>query len=176
MFAGPQNEGARGLLADTYDQLGYQAESGPWRDFYLTGAKELREGVGEFPLGRAGTADIISSMPTGLFFDALAVRLNGPDAASADTRINFVFTDIGETHGVEIQRGVLHHREGPLLEDVDVTVSLTRRAWDQIVTGTASLPGLITGGQIDVDGSRLKLIGFFSMLDTFEPAFDIVTP
>jgi alkyl sulfatase BDS1-like metallo-beta-lactamase superfamily hydrolase len=176
VFAEPTNQAARSLLADAYDQLGYRAESGPWRDFYLTGAKELREGVGEFPLGRAGTAEIVSSMPTGLFFDALAVRLNGPEAASADTRINFVFSDIGETHIVEVRRGVLHHRQGQPLEDADATVTLARSAWDQIVTGTASLPGLIASGEIDIDGSRLKLIGFFSMLDEFEPAFDIVTP
>ena len=62
------------------------------------------------------------------------------------------------------------------IEKSDATVTLARSAWDQIVTGTASLPGLIAGGEIDVDGSRLKLIGFFSMLDEFEPAFDIVTP
>jgi alkyl sulfatase BDS1-like metallo-beta-lactamase superfamily hydrolase len=176
VFADPTNRAARSLLADAYDQLGYQAESGPWRDFYLTGAKELREGVGEFPLGRAGTAEIVSSMPTGLFFDALAVRLNGSKAASANTRINFIFSDIGETHVVEVRRGVLHHREAEPREDADATVKLTRTAWDQIVTGAASLPGLIAGGEIDIDGSRLKLIGFFAMLDDFEPAFDIVTP
>jgi alkyl sulfatase BDS1-like metallo-beta-lactamase superfamily hydrolase len=176
VFADPENREARELLAETYDQLGYRAESGPWRDFYLTGANELRRGPGELPFRSTGSSDIVSAMPTGLFFDALAVRLNGPKAADADTVLHFVFTDIGETHVIELENGVLHHRQTEAGAEADATVKLTRSVWDEIVTGQASLQGKILSGEVDVDGSRLALIGFFSMLDNFEPSFHIVTP
>jgi alkyl sulfatase BDS1-like metallo-beta-lactamase superfamily hydrolase len=176
VFAEPKHQEARALLADTYDQLGYQAESGPWRDFYLTGAKELREGPGALPFARQGTLDIVSSVPTDLFFDALAVRLDGKKAEGADTVINFVFTDIGETHVLELENAVLHHRQAEPRPDADTTVKLTREGWNQIITGQASFQGKILSGEIDVDGSRLKLLGFFAMLDDFEPTFNIATP
>jgi alkyl sulfatase BDS1-like metallo-beta-lactamase superfamily hydrolase len=118
----------------------------------------------------------VSSVPTGLFFDALAVRLDGKKAEGADTVINFVFTDIGETHVIELENAVLHHRQAEPRPDADTTVKLTREGWNQIITGQASFQGKILSGEIDVDGSRLKLLGFFAMLDDFEPTFNIVTP
>ena len=177
VFAEPGNESARSLLADTYDQLGYRAESGPWRDFYLSGAKELRQGIGEFPIdqGSAGV-EVVAAMPTGLFFDALAVRMNGPKAEGKHTLINFVFEDIGETHVVEIENSVLHHRLAEPREDADATMKIDRASWDEIVTGRATFQQKLLSGAIDIDGSRLALIGFFASLDAFDPAFDIVTP
>ena len=176
VFSQPENEAARELLAATYDQLGYRAESAPWRDFYLTGANELRGGVGEVPFASAAPRDIVSMLPTGLFFDALAVRLNGPKADGEDTALNFVFTDIGEVHVIEIENAVLHHRQTTARDDADATITLTRAAWNQILVDRSALPGKLLSGEIDVDGSRLEVIGFFAMLDDFEPTFPIVTP
>ena len=176
VFADPANQQARELLAKTYDQLGYQAESGPWRDFYLTGATELRRGKLDLPFRTTGTTDIVSAMPSGLFFDALAVRMNGEDAAGKHVVLNFEFTDIGETHVLEVENAVLHHWQAPAREDADVTIKLERTTWDSIITRDQTLQGAILAGDIDVDGSRLALLGFFSMLDTFEPTFEIVQP
>ena len=75
VFAEPQNAAAKSLLADAYQQLGYQAESGPWRNFYLTGALELRQGVKELPVPNTASADTIRAMPLDLFLDFLGVRL-----------------------------------------------------------------------------------------------------
>lgn len=177
VFADPGDQAARDLLAATYDQLGYQAESGPWRDFYLTGANELRGRSKELPFETTGSPEIVAAIPTSLFFDALAVRMNAEKAVEREGLVlNFVFTDIEETHVVEIENAVLHHHEGAPREDANATMKLTRTAWDQIVTGKASLPGHLLSGEIDLDGSRLDLIGFFATLDTFAPDFDIVTP
>jgi alkyl sulfatase BDS1-like metallo-beta-lactamase superfamily hydrolase len=176
VFAEPANAEARGLLADTYDQLGYQAESGPWRDFYLTGAKELREGAVDLPFVSRVPSDIVASMPTGLFFDALAVRLDGEQADGVDTIINFVFTDLGETHVVSLENAVLHHRQGDPDPDADTTIKLTRATWNQVVTKQTSIQKEVLNGNVDVDGSRIELVRFFAMLDTPEPTFDIVTP
>ena len=81
VFAEPDNAAARELQADALEQLGYQAESGPWRNFYLTGAQELRNGVARGPAARTTTPDIVRVMTPDMFFDYMAIRLNGPKAA-----------------------------------------------------------------------------------------------
>ncbi len=175
VFAQPGNDAARGTLANTYDQLGYQAESGPWRDFYLTGAEELRGGIRELNANLA-PIDVISSMPTSLFFDALAVRLDSREAEGKDTVLNFVFSDIEQTHVVELENAVLHHHEGAAREDADATVTLTRTAWNDLLAQKTSLQQQILDGGISVDGSVLRLVQFFAMLDQPDPTFDIVVP
>jgi alkyl sulfatase BDS1-like metallo-beta-lactamase superfamily hydrolase len=176
VFADPDDDEARALLADAYDQLGYQAESGPWRDFYLTGAKELREGLRPLPFKTTGSSDIVSAIPTGLFFDGLAARLNGPKAEGKQITIDFVFTDVGETHVVWLENAVLHHRQSEADPDADATLTLTRATWDRIVTKQTTLPKQLLAGTIDVDGSRVALLRFFSLMDDFDPDFPIVTP
>jgi alkyl sulfatase BDS1-like metallo-beta-lactamase superfamily hydrolase len=177
VFADAANDVARSLLADTYDQLGYQAESGPWRDFYLTGARELRLGTQKPPFdATSGAIDVVAAMPTDLFFDALAVRLNGPKAFDSQVVLNFVFTDIGETHVVDVHNAVLHHHRGEPREDADATVKLTRTTWNAIATEQTTMPAQILAGNVDIDGSRISLLSFFSWLDTPVTNFNIVTP
>ncbi len=91
-FADPSHKAARELLARAYTQMGYQAEGGPWRDFYLSGAQELRFGAPKSrAIASAGTVDTLKAVPINLFFDLLAVRLNGPKAAKTSFSLNFVF-------------------------------------------------------------------------------------
>src|SRR3546814_5998383 len=85
-------------LADALEQLGYQAESGPWRNFYLTGAKELREGVTQLPTPNTASPDIVRSMTPEMFFDYLGVRLNGPKAAETEAVINVDLGKNGRAH------------------------------------------------------------------------------
>ena len=96
VFADPDNQAARDLEADALEQLGYQAESGPWRNFYLTGAQELRNGVAELPTPNTASPDTIRAMSLDLFFDYLGVRLNAGKAGEATARLNFDFSDTGE--------------------------------------------------------------------------------
>jgi len=103
--------------------------------------------------------------------------LGGPNAENPAVLAHLkYFTDIGETHVVEVENGVLHHRLREARDDADATVKLTRKVWDEIVTGAATMQGRILAGDVDVDGSRLALLGFFSQLDDFDPSFAIVTP
>src|SRR3546814_511008 len=101
VFAEPDNQDARNLQADALEQLGYQAESGPWRNFYLTGAKELREGVTQLPTPNTASPDIVRSMTPEMFFDYLGVRLNGPKAAETEAVINVDLRS--EEHTSELQ-------------------------------------------------------------------------
>ena len=84
VFADPDNQAAKDLQADALEQLGYQAESGPWRNFYLTGAKELREGVAQLPTPNTASPDTVRAMTLEMFFDYLGVRLNSAEGRGRD--------------------------------------------------------------------------------------------
>jgi len=176
VFAEPTNTAARELLARTYDQLGYQAESGPWRDVYLTGADELRHGVTERGVDLSKALGLLRHIPTARFFDSMAARLDGPKAAGEEVTINFVFTDVGETHVVRVKNAVLHHNAEPAANDAAATVRLTKEFLLRLAIGQAGLREMIFSDDLEVDGSRLALLGFFRLLDTPNAQFPIVTP
>ena len=105
-----KNAKARNLQAKALEQLGYQAESGPWRNFYFTGAQELRAGVDKSDDRHDGQSpDTIRAMPADLFFDYLGVRLNGPKAEGKAMTINWNFTDTKEQYVLALENGALNH-------------------------------------------------------------------
>jgi alkyl sulfatase BDS1-like metallo-beta-lactamase superfamily hydrolase len=174
VMAAPGHAAATDLLARTYDQLGYQAESGPWRDVYLSGAQELRHGVRPRDL-IAGAENILDTIPLDLFFAAMATRVNGPEADGEDLTVNFVFTDVEQTFVLRLHNAVLHHREAPPDPHAAATVRLTRATWLGLVTRRLSIPTLLVSDDFTVEGSRLKLLSFFRMLDEPNVDFPIVT-
>jgi alkyl sulfatase BDS1-like metallo-beta-lactamase superfamily hydrolase len=176
VFAEPGNDAARELLAQAYDQLGYRAESGPWRDAYLTGAFELRHGVAASELDLASATGLLRELSLDQFFASLATRLDGPRAAGERTRLNFVFSDVGESYVIELSNGVLHHRRADPAVDAAATVHLTRDFLIRLATRQAGLRELIFSEELSVDGSRLALLGFFALLDRPQGDFAIVTP
>jgi alkyl sulfatase BDS1-like metallo-beta-lactamase superfamily hydrolase len=178
VFADPKDAEARELLARAYDQLGYQAESGVWRSVYLTGANELRHGVPEGGgLDTRFAGDILARIPLELFFAAMATRLNGPKAAEQEPlTLNFVFTDAGETHVLNLENAVLHHWQRDADPSAAATVNLTRALFLRLGTGQVGLKDFIFSDELDVDGSRTALLSFFRLLDPVEGNFPIVTP
>ncbi|WP_405242874.1 alkyl/aryl-sulfatase [Lentisalinibacter salinarum] len=176
VMAEPENADARALLARTYDQLGYQAESGPWRDVYLSAAYELRHGPPEQGISLANAIDLLRHTPTERFLDAMAVRLNGPKAADEELTVNLVFTDLEETYVLVIENGVLHHYRRDADPQANATLSLTRDAYLGLAAGAIGLTDLLTSDDITLEGSKLDLVRFFSLLERPEGTFDIVTP
>ncbi|WP_405228061.1 alkyl/aryl-sulfatase [Lentisalinibacter sediminis] len=176
VMAQPGNPDARALLARTYDQLGYQAESGPWRDVYLSAAYELRHGPPEQGISLANAIDLLRHTPTERFLDAMAVRLNGPKAADEELTVNLVFTDLGETYVLVVENGVLHHYRRDADPEANATLSLTRDAYLGLASGAIGLTDLLTSDDITLEGSKLDLVRFFSLLERPEGTFDIVTP
>ncbi len=176
VFADPNDGEAKALLARTYDQLGYQAESGPWRDVYLSGATELRHGVSGSALNLAAAADLLREVPPVQFLVSMAARLNGPAADGQTTTVNFVFTDVGESFVLTLENAVLHHRRTEPDPAAVATVRLTRALLVRLVTGQAGLRELVFSDELSVDGSRLALVSFLRLFDTPKGDFPIVTP
>jgi alkyl sulfatase BDS1-like metallo-beta-lactamase superfamily hydrolase len=176
VFADPQNQAARALQADALEQLGYQAESGPWRNFYLTGAKELREGVQQLFAPSSASLDTVKALSLDLLFDYLGVRLNGPRAAGKKITLNLQFSDTQEACLLALANGALNHTSGEQVPDADATLTLTRAALNKIILGESSVDRQIEAGDLKVQGKKEALYELLSLLDTFEFWFNIVTP
>ncbi len=176
VFAQPDNTAAKSLLAQTYDQLAYQAESGPWRDVYLTGALELRQGAPEKGLGIANAADLIKATPVDQFFELMAVMLNGAKADGKTFTLNIQFTDLNEAHVLQLENSVLHHRTGQATTDANATIHITHALFVKMLTGNAGIRDILLSDDVSVEGSKLDLLGFFTLLDRPNETFNIVTP
>lgn len=177
VFADPKNAAARELQARALEQLGYQAESGPWRNFYLTGAQELRHGVVKGDSGTTASPDTIKAMPLALFFDYLGVRLNGPKAEGKAITINWNFTDTKEQYVLALENGALNHTANKQVQEADATVTLTRAAFDEVILGgKPKLEAKIASGDLKIEGQKEKLGELLALMDNFEPSFNIVTP
>ncbi len=176
VFADPDDAEAKGLLARVYDQLGYQAESGPWRDVYLSSALELRRGVIRSIPDLAKMTELIENVPFDLLFAALATRVDGPSAAGKHIVVNVDFTDLGETYVLELENSVLHHERGPSRSDADATLHVTRDFWFNLITRQAGLKDLVFSDEISVEGSRLQLLSLLATIEQPDDDFAIVTP
>jgi alkyl sulfatase BDS1-like metallo-beta-lactamase superfamily hydrolase len=172
VFADPANGEARALQADALEQMGYQAESGPWRDFYLTGAQELRNRRPASETPRQGAAGQLRSLPADALLESLAVRLNGTKAgAIGDLALTMVFNDAGERFAVSVENAVLHHKLG----EGGPVVTLTRPVLIGLVIGETTLAAALADGTVSGQGASV-LGELLALLDRFDFWFEIVTP
>ncbi|WP_436791666.1 alkyl/aryl-sulfatase [Yinghuangia sp. YIM S10712] len=167
VFAAPDHTGAKSALADVLERLGFGAECGTWRNFYLTGAKELREGITPTPFGISG--GMVSGLSTEQVFDFLAIRVNGPKAWDERLTIDWDFTDTGDRHRTTLSNGALVHQ--PRTDHTggtpDTTLSLTRQ----------QMFALVTDGTTDgIVGDTKPLARLLNVLDDLDPSFPVVTP
>ena len=173
--AAPHTEAAKLLQADALEQLGYQAESGPWRNFYLTGAQELRSGTPD--LGPARISGFLSALSVDQVFDAIGVRLNHEKIAGNEFSMNWVFTDTGEQHVIGVSRRALFHSPNRFDDDAAVTVTLDMASLSQLLAGgAAAFFDLLERGAVVLDGDDSVLATLFGSLDQFKRGFAIVTP
>ena len=167
VFADPANADARALQADALEQMGYQAESGPWRDFYLTGAQELRKPRPKSDTPRQASAGQLRTLPADNLLDALSVRLNGLEAGAQTIGFTVAFTDTGEQFAVRVENAVLHHRPG----EAGPLVELSRGDLVDLVTGAKTLE------EADVRGAGAGELGrLVALLDRFDLWFEISAP
>jgi alkyl sulfatase BDS1-like metallo-beta-lactamase superfamily hydrolase len=175
VFAEPGNIRAKELLAGVYDSLGYGSENGTWRNFFLTGAHELRHGITESP-PNTGSADLLGALTVEQLFDSIAIRIDGPRAWDETFTVDWRFTDLDVVHRTTLRHGVLTHRTGSGARPsggngpgADLTLTLTS---GQLVT-------LLTTRRFDGighDGDLGALRRLVAVLDAPDQNFAIVTP
>ena len=174
VMAEPDHFNARALQADTLEQLGYQSESGPWRNFYLCGALELRQGL---PKGAAfgATASMAKSMPLENLYQTMAVRLNGPSADGLVIHLNLDFTD-SEPTLLSIENAVLHAFTGKQHQKPNATLRMSAVNFKFMMTGNTDAMKLLESGELEMSGDFEALGKFRELFDQFERRFPIVTP
>ncbi|MBS0350382.1 MAG: SCP2 sterol-binding domain-containing protein, partial [Proteobacteria bacterium] len=176
VFADPNNQTARNLEADALEQLGYQAESGPWRNFYLSGAKELREGVKPLNAPNTVSPDTIRAMSLDLLFDYLGVRLNSDQAGEKKIVFNLDFPDTKQKYMLELEHGTLNHTKDMQARNADASITLNRETLNRILLKQRTLQQEIDAGNVKIQGNKDSLIQLLAMLDSFNLWFNMVTP
>ncbi|WP_460157216.1 alkyl/aryl-sulfatase [Pseudomonas sp. S2_H10] len=174
LFANPDNGEARKAQAEALEQMGYQSENATWRNMYLTGAMELRNGVPPHA-GTSVSVDMVRAMSPEMFFDFLAVRLDSEKAVGHDLTLNWTFEDLNKDFNLTLRNGVLTHRAG-LNAQADAGVSMSKATLEQISLKQLDIPTAIQKGLIKLQGNGKKLGELMGSLDTFAPQFNIVTP
>ncbi|ELB8711264.1 MBL fold metallo-hydrolase [Salmonella enterica] len=172
--ANPGDQTAKNLQADTFEQLSYQAESATWRGFYLTGAKELREGVHKFNHGTTNSPDTIKGMTVEMLFDYMAVRLDSSKAAGKDISLNFNLSD-GDNLNLTLENSVLNYRQS-LQPKSDASFYMSRTDLHDVLTGQAKMAELVKAKKVKVIGNAVKLDEIIGCLDNFDLWVNIVTP
>ncbi|MEN5301181.1 alkyl sulfatase dimerization domain-containing protein [Pseudomonas sp. TWI628] len=176
VFAQPDNSAARELQADALEQLGYQSENATWRNAYLTGAQELRNGVAPAASKGGSADDLVRALTPTLFFDYLGVRVDAAKAAAQDLTINWHFTDLNEDYALTLRNGVLTHRDLTRHGQADVEVSMSKATLDRIALKQTGFLKEATVGDIDISGERIQFMRFMAGLDEADGRFNIVTP
>lgn len=176
VFGHPGCRDARELLADTYEQLGYQAECGTWRNCYLNGARELREGLPPASHQSTLSPTAVANMPTELLLDYLATQVEPQKAEGKSVSVNLHFTDSGEHWNWSLENSVMNCWNAAL-SGADASYTLTRAALDAIVNEETSVEGAISDGLIREKGRKGALAELFAVLEERPDFFfGIVTP
>ncbi|MFF0391542.1 alkyl/aryl-sulfatase [Kitasatospora sp. NPDC004615] len=186
VFADPTNAGARRLQADILEQLGYQAESGPWRNFYLAAAQELRvrpvDSPVPLPSPKIITSPVLAAMPLEMLFDYLGIRLNGPNAAGQPLTIGLTVTggipDDPTTYTLRVRNGVLVQYPDTLEPaTTDAVYGITRDGLNRLAIAAATPDQLLADGSLTITSGTIDPINTFNaLLDTFEYWFGLTTP
>lgn len=171
----PTNMPARMLQADMLSQLGYQAESGSWRNFYLSAAQELRGGITPIYSAKADP-NAARNLTMDLVFDLLGVRLNPEKAKGVHLAFNFDFPDTGETYLLELKNSVLNHTPGARSEEANLSMVMDRTTWDKLMLEEASFARLALTGEIKVEGNPLAFRRLMKMMDDFDVWFPLGSP
>ncbi|WP_327668073.1 MULTISPECIES: alkyl sulfatase dimerization domain-containing protein [unclassified Streptomyces] len=174
VFAEPEHTAARELLADTYEQLGYGAENGTWRNFYLSGATELREGQFGTPTVTT-SADVIARLTPAMLFDAIAIQIDGPKAWDEKLTIDVQLTDVDERYRLRLANGVLSYTAAFQETAADVTLTSAVHALSEIAVTGLTPEGMQQAG-VQVEGDASALARLASVLDPGDRDFAIVTP
>ncbi len=170
----PTSQSAKTLLAQTYEQMGYASEAATWRNAYLTGAQELRQGPPATGVSKAAVIDLLLQTPTERFLEAMAASLDDPAAADKNLKINLVLTDQKESYVLWLENAVLHFKRGTAA-DAHATLLLTKPLFVKMIAGTAGVKDTLLSDELQVKGSKIDLVRFFGLIDKAAGVFPVVT-
>ena len=176
VVADDSNSRAKELLASSYDQLGYQAESAPWRDVYLSAAFELRHGAPEKGIDLASMKQILLRSPVENFMQSMASRVIGPEAFGEEFELNIYFTDLDNNYVLTLKNAVLHHKLAPKSSTANATLNISHELFIDLIIGNAGVKDVLFSDELEIEGSKIDLASFFSKLDKPKGVFNIVTP
>ncbi len=175
LFAEEDHARARELQADAFEQLGFGSENGTWRDVYLSGATELRDGIFGTPT-TTGSADFLHALTIRQVLTGLSLRIDGPKAWDEQLTLCWTVTDEGTTYITELRNGVLVLRTADGPEAGATTMTLTKRTMIDLITQRVDAATAFGDGSITVDGDVADLGRLVGVLGSVDPAFPIVTP
>ena len=175
VFADETDGAARELQADAFEQLAYGAENGTWRNAFLCGAKELRDGSFGTPTS-AKAGDVVGALTVDQLLDSVAIRIDGPRAWDERLTINWVITDTGDVHLAELRNGALHHRTVDAPLPGATTVTLARRTLIGVFTRTIDAAAALGDGSMVIDGDIGVLGRLVGLVAPVDRDFPIVTP
>lgn len=176
VFAEPESEIGRALLADTFEQLGYLSESATWRNAYLFGAQELRQGMPSAPPRAPMPRETLAALRTEQIWDVLGIRLNGPKAEGKRIVLNFGFTDTQENFVLMLENCALTYTACKRSEDTDADFRLARTILDAVIAKQTTFADEIQNGSILATGNAAKLGELMALMDDFPRMFEIVEP
>jgi alkyl sulfatase BDS1-like metallo-beta-lactamase superfamily hydrolase len=174
VFGEPDNRAAKDLLADVYEQIGYQRESAGTRNSFLAAAYELRNGIPKGASPKASGPDMIRAMSTDLWLDFLGIRLDGSKVAGKHFVINFITPDNGEKYVVELSNSTLTNIKGHQAARPDLTITMNRSDLETVMTGKATFDDQIRNGKARLVGEREAYDLIKSSLVQFDMGFEIL--
>lgn len=172
VYAEPDNQLAKDLLADVFEQLGYQYESASMRNAFLATAQDLRNRMPQIPAPRGTSPSLARAMTTSQWWDAVATRVNSELADGQSYTLNFITPDTDETYVIEMSNGTLTNIGGYILDDADATITMNRSELDTVIMGSATLASLLQEGRGTVEGDVSVLQRLNSVLVDFAPGFE----
>jgi alkyl sulfatase BDS1-like metallo-beta-lactamase superfamily hydrolase len=176
IFAQPTNRQALLLQADIFEQMGYQAQSAGWRNTYLAGAWELRNGVSKNAASTQAGPDMIQAMYSEMLFNLLGVKLDVSKAKDKSFKINIIIPDRQEKFALELKNSHLNNIQAQQFEEPNVTVTVNRKELDQVLMKSMTFKQLIANNQIGFSGNANTFFELMQMVEDFPFWFNIATP
>jgi alkyl sulfatase BDS1-like metallo-beta-lactamase superfamily hydrolase len=173
-YGEPGNQEAKDLLADCYEQMGYQQESTSLRNAFLAGAFELRNGIPAGATPSSDSPDLVRAMETGLWLDFLGIRMVSDKAAGMEFKINLVTPDNGEKYLIELSNATLSNIEGFQDENADLTITINRSDLDLVMMGVKTLDEMIADGTAKTKGDKSVIDKLKATLIHFDLRFEIL--
>lgn len=175
VLADPRHRPAREALARTFEALGYRAESAPWRNFYLSGAQELRDGPPARGLGLETMGDMLEQVPVERFLERSAASLDPARAEGLKLTVNLVFPDLGDSYVLRVENSVLHHHKATPDPAAQATLTLAKPVYLRLMSGQLEAREALAAGDLSFSGNPFVLAQFFGLFTAAPGNFAIVT-